>query len=114
MQRPEKLKLLTEALRKVRDNYKPKMWYDATIDKMRIEKGHEKPFIARYDLRQLITRVLGITDTHTIHNWINLLIGKQILQQNPHTHLTKRGIIKPSNNTRYFILTKSIQKQTAL
>lgn len=116
MQKSEKLILLTNALAKVKDDFKPKKWFDLSIDNWRVEKGYEKPFITRRNLRALIGTTLSLSDAHTINNWIPILIGKGFLQYNPHT----KGKINPSNNTRYYITvtplreTNSYPKQTTL
>ena len=122
MRRFEKLILLTEALRKVRDDFKPKQWRNPNYHEILnpnapqylTEKGYERPFITRYDLRRLIRGTLNIVDAHTVNGWIEQLLEKGILQQNPHTHITKSGKIKPSNDTRYFITVTHLKRDKLL
>lgn len=66
-------------------------------------KGLTSIRISRYELRQKIMSRLNIHDVHTINNYILMLLSQHYLIQNPTTHLTNSGIIKPTNNTMYFI-----------
>lgn len=100
MRQREKLILLTNALRKVKDDFKPKKWFDFSSNQWRID---DKPFIMRPQLREMIMTVLKIGDAHTVNNWVTILLGKQFIQPNPHTNLSKSGKVNPSNYTRYYI-----------
>jgi hypothetical protein len=51
----------------------------------------------------MICGVLGITDTHTVNGWINLLITQGILEHNPTSDRSPNGHIVPTNDTRYII-----------
>jgi len=80
--------------------------------KMRIHQSEEDTIIKRYDLRQLISYAIEVTDRHTICGWIDFLLAKYIIWQNPdsnlaenrsHKKLYPKYIIKPSNDTRYIL-----------
>lgn len=65
----------------------------------------------RYGLKLLIMRALNIVDPHTINSWVNrtLTCKYPLIEQNPHTHKTKGGYIKPSNDTLYILNEKNIK-----
>lgn len=74
--------------------------------------------VKRWNLKQYIIEELGITGYNTLCNWINVLLAKHIISPNPHTQLMmnrsgmigrERYIIKPSNDTLYFINWKKIE-----
>lgn len=73
--------------------------------------------IKRGHLRELISGALNITDAHTINGWIIKLLGKNIIEANPHTQMTRKGYLKPSNDTKYIILAQMAKRaslQTSL
>ena len=57
----------------------------------------------RQAVQEYICGKLNIHDCHTVNGWVKLLVGLKILEHNPDSQKTKTGLIKPSNDTRYYI-----------
>lgn len=63
-----------------------------------------KPFIKRYQLKEVISGTLNITDRHTISGWINRLLANGIISRNPTSSKSaKKRIYMPTDETRYKI-----------
>ncbi len=59
--------------------------------------------ISRYDLRLRMIKSMDFLGTHTYSRWVEFALAQGFLIQNPTSHITVKGKIKPSNDTRYFL-----------
>lgn len=77
--------------------------------KQHLESGPEwardiEPFIKRYQLREMISGTLNITDRHTIGDWINRLLADGIISRNPTSSKSaKKRVYMPTDETKYKI-----------
>lgn len=90
-------------LQKLKDNFwngepiRYKIWRRRDYD------GKELIVINRQNVKEVICGVLGITDTHTVNEWVNYLVAMGVLSHNPDSQQTRNGYTKPSNDTRYYL-----------
>lgn len=71
---------------------------------------HKRVHIKRYYLRLAIMRATDLLDHVTIRAWFNHLLAKGYIIQNPDSHISiRKGLILPSNDTRYFINIEGIE-----
>jgi hypothetical protein len=70
--------------------------------------------IKRYDLRQIVIDKLEVFNAETVNTWIMFLIRRGYLIQNPDSHIiktkNKKEIIKPHNDTMYFIDPRKLEE----
>ena len=60
--------------------------------------------IKRWNIRLMIQSKLQIVECHAVNQWINFLLSEGYIHPNPTSQLSAdKRIIKPSNDTRYFI-----------
>lgn len=87
MKREEKIKLLTERL----------------LEGARVVIAKNPEFkrvtIRRDELQDLITKTLGYTDSHTISNWIRVLVIEGLISEPPKDEMGSR----PAPHTAYQI-----------
>lgn len=57
----------------------------------------------RQVIREFVSGSLNITDPAPIRSWIDYLVNLGIFEHNPDSQKTKKGFIRPSNDTRYFV-----------
>jgi len=70
--------------------------------------------INRYDLTLVLNKILAQNfpiSRHTISSWIKYLLARNIIIQNPTSHLDTHNEPNPTNKTKYFININKINSQ---
>lgn len=94
MKKAEKLLRIIQELNSV---------WTITASKLKDEEK-DKVFIKRFYLKQIIQDKLNIVDAHTVNGWVTRLLALGVISPNPTSQLSaNKQVIKPSNDTRYFI-----------
>lgn len=79
------------------------------FEKEFILSSEDKIVIKRWNVKLIIQSKLQIVEVHAVNQWINFLLSEGYLRPNPTSQLSSKiQVIKPTNDTRYFISYENI------
>jgi hypothetical protein len=83
---------------------KDRLWTEGIrADHVQTYEGQTRFTVNRQTIREFICGTLNITDPATVRSWIDFLVNLGIFEHNPDSQKTKSGLIRPSNDTRYYV-----------